>query len=345
MSRDATATARRIALVPRTARGTPTGSALRLRVLAWRLRIPAAAVCVGIAVSLVVGRLAPAPPETVRVPVAARALAAGTVLAEQDVMLREVPADLVPAGLVRATAGSTGAGADGATNAGGVGEARVDEADADEPSAGGTGAGGTGTVAARSDGTGADATAARSDGAAAGPGGTATLPDADSQGLLDGLLGGRLAVAVPEGFPLVTSLLTDPATEAPAGTVVVPVRFGDPALAALLVPGTRVDVVAASVLDGVEPERVAAGALVLGPGAGSGAGAGTGAGDAGDAAGTGTAEAAGTGAAAGLLSGSGADGTGSGTTDGPVLLAVSPAEALRLSGAAASDVLSAVIVG
>lgn len=137
-------------------------------------------------------------------------------------------------------------------------------------------------------------------------------------GVLDdaaALVGESTAVPVPAGLPVVPGLLATGDVAGPEGTVVAAVRLADPAVAALLAPGTRVDLVAAT------PESagvvVASRALVLPvPGAGSGAGAdgwasGTGAGDA---------EAA------------------------PVLVAVTPGEATDLAGAAASALLSAVVV-
>ncbi|WHP18863.1 SAF domain-containing protein [Cellulomonas sp. ES6] len=145
----------------------------------------------------------------------------------------------------------------------------------------------------------------------------------------DDVTGRPLLVAVPLGLPLVPELLADEAAVPPEGTVVVPVRFADAGVAALLRPGVLVDVVAAPVLDGDEPERLARGAVVLAP-------AGSGAGDASGGA------ADGPGAAAadrgdGLRDGSAAD--------GPVLLAVRPDEAVSLGAAASSRVLGAVIVG
>ncbi len=134
----------------------------------------------------------------------------------------------------------------------------------------------------------------------------------------DGLLGARLAVAVPTGLPLVTSVLVEEFTAAPSGTVIAPVRFADAAVAALLRPGMRVDVAASGEL-GSAARRVATGALVLAlqstadddPGGGSG------------------------------LFGS----SGPSASDAPVLLAVTPDEALALSGVLGQESLSAVIVG
>ncbi|QZN86285.1 SAF domain-containing protein [Cellulomonas sp. C5510] len=141
--------------------------------------------------------------------------------------------------------------------------------------------------------------------------------------------GRPLLVAVPQGLPIVPELLTDETAVPPEGTVVVPVRFADAGVAALLRPGVLVDVVAAPVREGDEPERLARGAVVLAP-AGSGAG---------DAPGTAAADSPGPAAdrGGGLL--------GTSAADGPVLLAVGPEDALGLGASASSRVLGAVIVG
>lgn len=141
-------------------------------------------------------------------------------------------------------------------------------------------------------------------------------------------LGRRLAVPVPAGLPVVVELLVDEATTGPPGTVVVPVRFADAGVAAVLRPGMRVDVVAAAPHDGTAPVRLARGAAVLArPGDGTADG-GSGAGDAG-------------GLAGGGLVGAG----GAAAEAAPVLLAVTPDESVELGGAAGSRVLGAVIVG
>jgi hypothetical protein len=113
----------------------------------------------------------------------------------------------------------------------------------------------------------------------------------------------------------------DDAATGPPGTVVVPVRFADAGVADVLVPGMRIDVVAAALHEGDEATRLARSAVVLArPG-----------GEADD---------------GGSRSGGGLLGGGATTTDStPVLLAVDPEESVALSGAAASRVLSAVIVG
>ncbi|NHT18828.1 flagellar biosynthesis protein FlgA [Cellulomonas sp. IC4_254] len=145
----------------------------------------------------------------------------------------------------------------------------------------------------------------------AGPGGSA----------VEALVGRRLAVAVPAGLPLVVGLLVDDAAAGPPGTVVVPVRFADAGVADVLTPGMRVDVVAAALHDGDEATRLARAAVVL---ARPGADAGTGS----------------SGSGGGLLGGG-----ATASESAPVLLAVDPEESVALSGAAASRVLSAVIVG
>ena|GEM_PF-212695 len=268
----------------------------RLRLLAWRARRPLAALCGGLAALVAVGLLRPADPPTARVPVAARDLALGTVLAPGDVRLAEVPRALLPAGLVAGLADDGGSGGEPGGDAGaGTG------ADA----GGDTGAGGDGSAAG--DG---GAAGAGDDGAGAGSAGAAAV---------EVLAGRRLAVAVPAGLPLVAGLLVDDTATGPPGTVVVPVRFADAGVADVLAPGMRVDVVAAALHEGDEATRLARAAVVLArPG-----------GDADDG-----------GSGGGLLGG------GATTTDStPVLLAVDPEESVALSGAAASRVLSAVIVG
>lgn len=133
-----------------------------------------------------------------------------------------------------------------------------------------------------------------------------TVPDVAA------VTGSRLAVPLPSGTVLVDGLVAGSQHAGPPGTVVVPVRFADTAVADLLTPGTVVDVVASTV--GAAPVTVAQDALVLpGPGAQDEGG--------------------------GLLGGA------SGTTQSvPVLLAVDPDHAVALSGAASTAGLSAVIV-
>lgn len=140
------------------------------------------------------------------------------------------------------------------------------------------------------------------------PGGTA--PTADE------LVGRVLAVPVPAGLPLVEGVVAPAVVAGPPGTVVAPVRFADHGVAALLTPGSRVDVLAAAG-DGSDQggHYLARSALVL--------------------------------AAAPVA----ADPAGpldlaSGSSPGPppVLLAVSPDDAAALAGAGSWASLSPVIV-
>lgn len=91
---------------------------------------------------------------------------------------------------------------------------------------------------------------------------TGAVPHADS------LVGEALAVDVPRGLVVVPAHLTRSrfATAAPDGTVAVPVHLADAAVAALLRPGDRVDLVSGG-LDGWPgedgPAVLAASALVL----------------------------------------------------------------------------------
>lgn len=83
-----------------------------------------------------------------------------------------------------------------------------------------------------------------------------------------GLVGEALAVDVPRGLTVVPAHLARSrfAAAAPAGTVAVPVHLADPAVAALLRPGDRVDLVAGA-LEGWPgddgPAVLAEAALVL----------------------------------------------------------------------------------
>lgn len=121
------------------------------------------------------------------------------------------------------------------------------------------------------------------------------------------------AVDLPAQLPLAASLLTGTALTGPAGTVVVAVRLDDPAVAQILEPGLRLDLVAAR-LEGGPGETVARRALVLPepdvPGAGGG-----------------------------LLA-------GATTVDDapPLLVAVSPEEAVRIAETSASSRLVALVV-
>ncbi|KGM14679.1 hypothetical protein N867_17660, partial [Actinotalea fermentans ATCC 43279 = JCM 9966 = DSM 3133] len=91
---------------------------------------------------------------------------------------------------------------------------------------------------------------------------TGAVPHADS------LVGEALAVDVPRGLVVLPAHLTRSrfATAAPDGTVAVPVHLADAAVAALLRPGDRVDLVSGG-LDGWPgedgPAVLAASALVL----------------------------------------------------------------------------------
>src|SRR5690606_41349046 len=64
----------------------------RLRTLLWRTRWLVVAVCLAVAVWVVLGQLRPVPPPTVPVVVAARDLPAGTTVAETDVRAERLPA-------------------------------------------------------------------------------------------------------------------------------------------------------------------------------------------------------------------------------------------------------------
>src|SRR5690606_41442168 len=64
----------------------------RLRTLLWRTRWLVVAVCLAVAVCVVLGQLRPVPPPTVPVVVAARDLPAGTTVAETDVRVERLPA-------------------------------------------------------------------------------------------------------------------------------------------------------------------------------------------------------------------------------------------------------------
>jgi len=129
------------------------------------------------------------------------------------------------------------------------------------------------------------------------------------------VVGTPTAVPVAAGLPVVPGVLVTDDVRGPAGTVVTAVRFADGAVAGLLRPGMRVDVVAATP-EGAVAGTVAVRALVLPV----------------------PAEASAPADGSGLLGGSGGD------EPAPVLLAVSPDEATALAGAAASALLSPVVV-
>ncbi|WP_307802299.1 SAF domain-containing protein [Cellulomonas fengjieae] len=126
------------------------------------------------------------------------------------------------------------------------------------------------------------------------------------------VVGSSTAVPLATGIPVLPGLLVADEVQGPPGTVVATVRFADPAVAGLLSAGMRVDVLAATP-EGGPGGVVASRALVL-PVTRRGASS----------------------AALGI----------GGTTDDsvPVLLAVAPHEAATLAGAAASALLSAVVV-
>ena len=130
----------------------------------------------------------------------------------------------------------------------------------------------------------------------------------------DAAITASAAVPLAAGTPLVPGLLVDDEVRGPPGTVVATVRFADPAVARLLTAGMRVDVLAATP-EGGPGGVVATRALVLpvarrpDPDEGGALGLG-----------------------------------GSGDDSVPVLLAVTPDEAPALAGAAASALLSAVVV-
>ncbi|WP_412868881.1 SAF domain-containing protein [Cellulomonas sp. 179-A 4D5 NHS] len=132
-----------------------------------------------------------------------------------------------------------------------------------------------------------------------------------------------LAVPGTPGLPVVPSLFTQASVHGPPGTVVAPVRFADPGVAAMLTPGVVVDVLGGDDdLDGTTGAGVLArGALVL---------AGPTDADTGGSSGT---EPLG----GGLLGGGG----GEAERSPLVLLAVTPEESVALTG---SSGLSAVFV-
>ncbi len=75
-------------------------------------------------------------------------------------------------------------------------------------------------------------------------------------------VGASTAVPLSAGSPLVPGVLTSDDVRGPPGTVVATVRFADPAVAGLLTPGMRVDVLAATA-EGGSGSVVARRALVL----------------------------------------------------------------------------------
>ncbi len=128
-------------------------------------------------------------------------------------------------------------------------------------------------------------------------------------------VGRATAVDLPAHQVLGATLLVEPGLGAPVGAVVAAVRLDDPAVAGLLVPGLHVDLVAARP-EGGDGTTVARRALVLPLPDGA------------------------THEPGGLLGGA-----GTGTDDGaPVLVAVTPTEAVAIAQASASSRLVAVVV-
>lgn len=102
--------------------------------------------------------------------------------------------------------------------------------------------------------------------------------------VIEELVGSRMAVGLPAGLPLATTMLVGPglADGAPPGTVVVPVRLADPAVMHLARPGDLVDLYLAPADTGGQreqadlitqravilslPEAADAGSGLLGPG-------------------------------------------------------------------------------
>lgn len=79
---------------------------------------------------------------------------------------------------------------------------------------------------------------------------TVYLPSAvtpeGSPGDADAVVGRTLAVPVTSGTVLGSTLLVDDTSTGPPGTVVAAVRLAEPALLAVLTPGTRIDLLAAT---------------------------------------------------------------------------------------------------
>lgn len=74
----------------------------RLRALAWKARFASAAVLLGLAAAITVGRLQPPPPELAPVLVAARPVPPGTALAAADLRVEHLPPRAVPDDALRA---------------------------------------------------------------------------------------------------------------------------------------------------------------------------------------------------------------------------------------------------
>lgn len=138
-----------------------------MRAELWRRRHAVAAVLLGLATTVVVQTLSPAPEPRQTVVVAAAALPAGTTLAAQHLRTAQIPVAVLPVG---------------------------------------------------------------------------------APGTSETVVGRTLAVPVTEGTVLGGTLLVDETATGPPGTVVAAVRLAEPTLLALLSPGTRVDLLAASPL-------------------------------------------------------------------------------------------------
>lgn len=126
------------------------------------------------------------------------------------------------------------------------------------------------------------------------------------------LVGRRTAVPVPAGLPMVPGVLTGGRLTGPPGTVVTAVRLADGAVARLLSPGDRVDLLAATA-EGGPGVAVARAALVLPAPEDAAPGA--------------------------LLGGSAAA-----SQAAPLMLAVRPEEAAAVAGTAGTAQLSVVVV-
>ena len=146
------------------------------------------------------------------------------------------------------------------------------------------------------------------------------------------VVGHQLVVGAPPGLPIVDGLLAGDrlAAAGPAGSVVAPIRLADPAVADLLRPGDRIDVLAAAgSADGEPVVRLLAERAIVLVNPGSGAT---------------TADGDGTGGG-GLLGGATLSGGTSEASGDLTLVAVTPTEAAALAGAASWASLSAVVVG
>ncbi|MFC7404806.1 SAF domain-containing protein [Georgenia alba] len=80
----------------------------RARRFAWRYRHLLAAVCLAAAVAVALETLRPSPPPSEPVVVVSRDLPAGTVLTQQDLAVRRLPADAYPPSVVRDVTAAAG---------------------------------------------------------------------------------------------------------------------------------------------------------------------------------------------------------------------------------------------